>query len=123
PGVRQHLGLPRATASLGQVPDDPLLAHVPFDVLGTYQYRLLGVEAEEHLLEGRPAGIHPAVLESRPEHSQGDLRKIAVIGHGPELLRITGDRQTGLERLTGAEAVKAIHFQPLVGSYNRTLQG
>src|SRR5690554_4769752 len=121
--IQHHLGIARHTAYLGQVPDEPLVAHEPFDMLGTHQHHLLGIEAEEYFLERRPAGIHHAVLESRPEHSQGNLRQVAVIGHGPELLRITGDRQTGLERLTGAEAVKAILFQPLVVAHDRSLPG
>ncbi|MCY1446949.1 hypothetical protein D9M71_635450 [compost metagenome] len=112
--IQHHLRIARHALELAQVADDALVVHQPLQVLGAHQHHLLRVEAEEHLLERRPLGIHQAVLEPGAEHAQGQGRQVAVVADVTQLRRRARLRQEGLQGLGRAEAAQAILMQPLV---------
>ncbi|MNE54439.1 hypothetical protein D3C80_1492150 [compost metagenome] len=69
--VEDELGVARHALELGQVTNQALVLHQPLQVFGAHQHHLVRIEAEEHFLEGRPLGIHQAVLEPGAKHPQG----------------------------------------------------
>ena len=112
--IEDELGIARHALELAQMANQPRILHQPFQMLGAHQHHLLRIEAEEHLLEGRPLGVDQAVLEAGAEHPQRQQRQVAIITQRTQLGVGAGLWQARLQRRGRAEAVEAVFVEPLI---------
>ncbi len=112
--IQNHLRIARHALELAQVTDDARVLHQPLQVLGAHEHDFFRVKPKEHLLEGRPLGVHHAVLQAGAKHPQRQGRQVAVIADLAQFRRGQGHRQVGFQLGRRTKPVQTIFVQPLV---------